>query len=38
MSKKNRGKPPIPRCALCKGSINIPDSNYVVGITGKMVC
>lgn len=38
MSKKNRGKPPIPRCALCKGSINLPGNNYVVGITGKMVC
>lgn len=38
MSKKNRGKPPVPRCTLCKGSINILDNNYVVGITGKMVC
>lgn len=38
MSKKNHGKPPVPRCTLCKGSINIPDNNYVVGITGKMVC
>lgn len=38
MSKKNHGKPPVPRCTLCKGSISIPDNNYVVGITGKMVC
>lgn len=37
MSKKKQS-PPVPRCALCKGAINLPDNNYVVGTTGKMVC
>lgn len=37
MSKKKQS-PPVPRCALCKGAINLPDSNYVEGTTGKMVC
>ena len=37
MSKKNQS-PPVPRCALCKGFINILDNDYVVGSTGRMVC
>ena len=36
MSKKQ--KPPIPRCALCRREINIPSTDYVVGITGKIAC
>lgn len=36
MSKKQ--KPPIPRCALCRCEINIPGTDYVVGITGKIAC
>lgn len=37
MSKKKQS-PPVPRCALCKGFINILDNDYVVGSTGRMVC
>lgn len=37
MSKKKQS-PPVPRCALCKGFINIVDNDYVVGSTGRMVC
>ena len=37
MSKKKQSSP-VPRCALCKGVINILDNDYVVGSTGKMVC
>lgn len=37
MSKKKHS-PPVPRCALCKGFINILDNDYVVGSTGRMVC
>ena len=37
MSKKKQSSP-VPRCALCKGGINILDNDYVVGSTGKMVC
>lgn len=37
MSKKKQS-PPAPRCALCKGFINILDNDYVVGSTGRMVC
>ena len=37
MSKKKQSSP-VPRCALCKGFINILDNDYVVGSTGKMVC
>ena len=36
MSKKKQS-PPVPRCALCKGFINILDNDYVVGSTGRMV-
>lgn len=37
MNKKKQS-PPVPRCALCKGFINILDNDYVVGSTGRMVC
>lgn len=37
MSKKKQS-PPVPRCALYKGFINILDNDYVVGSTGRMVC
>lgn len=37
MSKK-KPSPPVPRCTLCKGFINILDNDYVVGSTGRMVC
>lgn len=37
MSKKKQS-PPVPRCVLCKGFINILDNDYVVGSTGRMVC
>ena len=37
MSKKKQS-PPVPRCALCKGFINILDNDYVVGSTGRMIC
>lgn len=37
MSKKKQF-PSVPRCALCKGFINILDNDYVVGSTGRMVC
>lgn len=37
MSKKKQS-PPVPRCTLCKGFINILDNDYVVGSTGRMVC
>lgn len=37
MSKKKQSSP-VPRCALCKGGINILDNDYVVGSTGRMVC
>lgn len=37
MSKKKQS-PPVPRCALCKGFINILDNDYVVGSTGRTVC
>lgn len=37
MSKKKQS-PPVPRCALCKGFINILDNDYVVGSTSRMVC
>ena len=37
MSKKKQS-PSVPRCALCKGFINILDNDYVVGSTGRMVC
>lgn len=37
MSKKKQS-PPVPRCALCKGFINILDNDYVVSSTGRMVC
>lgn len=37
MSKKKQS-PPVPRCALCKGFINILDNDYVVGSTGRIVC
>ena len=36
MSKKNSQS--FPRCALCKGVINILGKSYVVGATGRMVC
>ena len=36
MSKKNSQS--FPRCALCKGVINIHGNSYVVGATGRMVC
>lgn len=37
MSKKKQS-PPVPRCALRKGFINILDNDYVVGSTGRMAC
>lgn len=37
MSKKKR-TPVVPRCALCKGVINILGNDHVVGSTGRMVC
>lgn len=37
MSKKKR-TPVVPRCALCKGIINILGNDHVVGSTGRMVC
>ena len=36
MSKKNSQS--FPRCALCKGVINIHGNSYVVGATGRMAC
>lgn len=36
MSKKSSQS--FPRCALCKGVINILGKSYVVGATGRMVC
>lgn len=37
MNKKKR-TPVVPRCALCKGVINILGNDHVVGSTGRMVC
>ena len=38
MSKKIRSKPPIPRCALCNCEINILETDYVVGTSGRFAC
>lgn len=37
-NRKNHGKPPVSHCVLCERNINILGSDYVIGISGKMIC
>ena len=37
-NKKNYAKLPISHCILCERDVNILGSDYVIGISGKMIC